>query len=146
MVHEDNRVLEIPAWEKLLACGRGGRGIQCGLIILLLRSLNKGMDGAGEHIINCIPLSSFVCPISDRLDHCGSRYFPREREGLKTSSALSAGCCRFLDTYGRECCKLTLPRSIADKATIWELAGLSWVMPWESLKRYSLLKTSTVQK
>src|SRR5882724_9996746 len=50
--------LEIPAWEKLLACGRGGRGIQCGLIILLLRCLNKDMDGAGERIINCIPLSS----------------------------------------------------------------------------------------
>jgi hypothetical protein len=27
IVDEDKRILEIPAWEKLLACGRGGRGI-----------------------------------------------------------------------------------------------------------------------
>jgi len=131
---------------KLLACGRGGRGIQCGLIILLLRCLNKGMVRQNAYINNCIPLlPSYVRYRTDwtSADHIVT--FPGGR-GVKISWACSAGWCRFPDTYGRECRKLTLPRSIADTATIWELAGLSWVMPWESLKRYSLLKLSTVQK
>lgn len=135
MVHEDNRALEIPAWEKLLACGRGGRGIQCGLIILLLRCLNK-RDGAAARIIQLYPSFAMIRPISYRLGSLRLTLLFLGDEGLKTSSALSAGCCRVPDTYGRECHKLILPRSIADTATIWELAGWGWAMPWELLIRY----------
>ncbi len=82
MVYEDNRALEIPAWEKLLACGRGGRGIQCGLIILLLRCLNK-RDGAAARIIQLYPPFAMICPISYRLGSLRlTLLFPRGR-GLK---------------------------------------------------------------
>src|SRR5260221_11423284 len=66
-------------------------------------------------------------------------------EGEKISWACSAGWCRFPDTYGRDCRKLTLPRNIADTATIWELAGFRGVVAWNSRKRNSPLRLYRVQ-
>jgi hypothetical protein len=146
IVDEGNRVLEVPAWKNcLLADAEPGNSMW---LDHTPPALSQQRDGWCRRAHNQL-YSPFVivCPISHGLDSADHTVtFPGGRGRLKISWVCSAGCCRFLDTYGRECCKLILPRSIADKATIWELAGLSWVMPWESLKRYSLLKLSTVQK
>src|SRR5882724_12843169 len=147
MVHEDNRALGNTRVGKA-ACLRTRRPGNSMWLDHTPPALSQQRDGWCRRA-NIQLYSPFVlvCPISDRLDQCGIHcYSSRGPRSRKISWACSAGCCRFLDTYGRGCCKLTLPRSIADKATIWELAGLSWVMPWESLKGFSLLKISTVQK
>jgi hypothetical protein len=45
---------------------------------------------------------------------------------MEINWAFLAGFCSSSGIYGTECCRLTLPRPIADTAMIWGLDWLGW--------------------